>query len=472
MTTTLENELAAILGPGGLVTDPNEIAPHTKDWRGRYNGVARCLVRPCSTAEVSATVKACINHGVPIVPQGGNTGVCGGAIPDASGRSVVVNLARMNRVRTVDPVANTLTTEAGATLVEVRQKATDAGRLFPLDLGSEGSCQIGGNIASNAGGTTVLRYGNMRELVLGLEAVLPDGRVFSGLRSLRKDNTGYDLRQLFIGSEGTLGIVTAAVLKLFPQPRSSATAFVALAECRAAITLLARLRETCGDRLTAIELMSKRQLDAVLLHVERTRKPLAMTAPWYVLVELTDTATDVDWPEHLATVLERARADSIVVDAAVAASESQAHDFWRLRHTVSEANVRTGRVVSHDTAVPIAAIAEFIARTETELVSALPEAALHYVGHVGDGNVHAVVVLPPDRYAAPLAFEDAARRANEVVHRLAASLGGCIGAEHGVGQSLRDQLPRFKDPIDLDLMRGLKRLLDPNNLMNPGKVVG
>ncbi len=406
-----------------------------------------------------------------MVPQGGNTGLCGGATPDASGRSVVISLSRMNRIRAIDPRGATLTAEAGCILCDVHRAAEAADRLFPLDLGSEGSCRIGGTISTNAGGTSVLRYGNMRDLVLGLEAVLPDGSVLEGLRGLRKDNAGYDLKQLFIGAEGTLGIVTAAVLKLFPRPASHSVAVAALADLDAMLTLFDRCRSACGDRLVAFEAMSAAQLDAVVRTLPGARRPLNGGEPWLVILRLADLERPRDSEPMLETVLAGAAETGLIADATIARSEAEAAAFWRLRHGVGEANARLGRVLAHDTSVPIARIPDFVARCDAAVGRELPDAIVHHVGHVGDGNIHVIVIFPRERWPDEAAFSRDARRAGDIVNGLAHDLGGSIAAEHGVGQSLRDQLPRYRSGTELALMRMLKRALDPENLMNPGKVI-
>jgi FAD/FMN-containing dehydrogenase len=463
---SLEAELAAIVGTANVITEAEALRPAVSDWRGRYSGRARCLVRPAATAEVARVVAACARHGAAMVPQGGNTGVCGGAIPDAGGREVIVSLARMNRIRGLDAANNTIAVEAGCILAEVNRAAEAAGRLFPMDLGSEGSCQIGGTISTNAGGTRVLRWGNMRELVLGLEVVLADGRVLDAMRGLRKDNAGYDLKQMFIGAEGTLGIVTGAVLKLVPRPAASATAFVALESCEAALGLIDHLRGALGDRLSAFELISAPQLEAVLAQIPGTRRPLATTAPWWVLLEAADSGAQQVLDDALEQGLMQALDAGLARDASVARSGREAQEFWRLRHSVSEANVKTGRVISHDTSVPVSRVPEFIARC-SGLAGRFDGLRLHVVGHLGDGNVHMVAIFPPGQPG----LDALAREVSREVHEIAAGLGGSIAAEHGVGQSLRDQLAICRSPVELDLMRGLKRLLDPQGLMNPGKVV-
>jgi FAD/FMN-containing dehydrogenase len=419
---------------------------------------------------VSAVVASCSAAGIAIVPQGGNTGMCGGAIPDPSRPSIVLGLRRMNRIRALDPSGDTMTVEAGCVLAAIQEAADQAGRFFPLSLGSEGSCQIGGTVATNAGGTAVLRYGPMRDLVLGLEAVQPDGRVLHGLNRLRKDNTGYDLKQLLIGSEGTLGVVTAAVLKLYPKPRSHATALVAIPSLDAALSLLAKLRKDCGDRVVTFEVMSQSEFTLVLNHKSDLGDPLGERAPWYAFVEIADTEAD----RGLAGRLEQSLADCYesgdVTNAVVASSLAQAQAIWRIRHGVTEANIAAGLSVSHDTSVPVSAVPAFVARTDATMSDALPDVTTAYVGHLGDGNIHVVVIFPRDLYADRSRFEEGVRTANRVVDTATLSLGGSISAEHGIGQSNVERLRAFKDPLALELMQTIKRLIDPQGIMNPGKL--
>ncbi|ALG74744.1 hypothetical protein VY88_29480 [Azospirillum thiophilum] len=462
----------AIVGPAQVLCEPADTAPFLADWRGRYRGTALGVVHPADAAQVAAVVRLCAETGTPLVPQGGNTGVVGGAIPDASGRSLVLCLSRLNRVREVDPVGDSLTVEAGCTLAAVQAAAEAAGRLFPMSLGSEGSCQIGGTIATNAGGTAVLRYGPMRDLVLGLEVVLPDGTLWDGLRALRKDNTGYALKHLFIGAEGTLGIVTAATLKLFPRPRSSATAFLALASLEAALEVFSRLRGTLGDRVTTAEILSEAQLAAVLAHVPGTVRPLATPAPWCLLAEVTDPMAGLDLAGALEAVLAEGLEDGSIADALVARSEAQAAALWKLRHSVSEANRKSGIVIGHDTAVPTARIPDFVVRATAAIAAVRADARVMAVGHIGDGNIHLVAILPESARTTGKPLEPAAQAISAAVHRVAVELGGTISAEHGIGQSGRDALAVFKGPAEMALMDGIKRLFDPRGIMNPGKVVG
>ncbi|CAO3453361.1 FAD-binding oxidoreductase [Azospirillum largimobile] len=461
----------AIVGPAHVLSDPADTAPFLADWRGRYRGEALGVVRPADAAQVAAIVRLCAETGTPLVPQGGNTGVVGGAIPDASGRSLVLCLSRLNRIREADPIGDSLTVEAGCTLAAVQAAAEQAGRLFPMSLGSEGSCQIGGTIATNAGGTAVLRYGPMRDLVLGLEVVLPDGTLWNGLRALRKDNTGYALKHLFIGAEGTLGIVTAATLKLFPRPRSTATAFIALPSLDAALRVFARLRGTLGDRVTTAEILSESQLAAVLAHVPGTVRPLATAMPWYLLAEITDPMAGLDLAAALEDLLAEALEDGSVADATIARSDAQAEALWKLRHSVSEANRKSGIVIGHDTAVPVARIPAFVARATAAVEALRPDARVVAVGHIGDGNIHLVVILPDSARTESQPLEATAHAVSAAVHRVTIELDGTISAEHGIGQSVRDALAAFKGPAEMALMRGIKRLFDPQGIMNPGKVV-
>jgi FAD/FMN-containing dehydrogenase len=460
--------LRAIVGASHVLVE--DLDRFVTDWRGRYRGATAAVVRPRATAEVAAVLRHCRAAGIAVVPQGGNTGMSGGAVPPTDRPNLVLCLERLNRIRAVDPAGGTMTAEAGCTLAAVQAAAADAGRLFPMALGSQGSCQIGGNVATNAGGTAVLRYGNMRDLVLGLEVVLPDGRVWDGLRALRKDNTGYDLKQLFIGSEGTLGIVTAVVLKLFPAVGARAAGWAGVADPEAAVALLGHLQARCGDRLSTFEAMSRGQIDLVLAHVPGTRDPLRDRHPWSVLVEMTEGVGGPDPAERLEAALAEAIDGGLVADAAIAASEAQVAAFWRLRDSVSEANRNEGYSVSHDTSVPIPAVPAFV-RLATAALEARPSRPrVVAVGHVGDGNIHLVAIFDrTGRSAAEL--RDEADAAGAEVHRIAADLGGSISAEHGIGSAKRDELALHKTPLELEMMRGIKRLFDPHDLMNPGKVL-
>ena len=468
MSAVLER-IRAVVGAAGLITAPQELLPYATDWRKRYCGKPLAVVRPVSTAEVAQVVRACAETRTGIVPQGGNTGLCGAATPDASGSQIVLNLSRMNRVRSVDARNNTMTVEAGCVLASLQKAAEEAGRLLPLSLAAEGSCEIGGNLSTNAGGTAVLRYGNARELVLGLEVVLPSGETWDGLRGLRKDNTGYDLKQLFIGAEGTLGVITAAVLKLFPLPRSRATAVAALQSPAQALDLLERTLDACGERLTGFELFSDFCLSLVLKHFKDTAAPFPRRFPHYVLMELSDTRPGEGVGALVEEVLAEALEDQTVIDAAIAQSEAQAQAFWRLREFVSEAQAHEGPNIKHDISIPISRIAEFIAATDAELLRAYPGIRMVTFGHLGDGNLH-YNVSPPEG-AAPDAFMRELGPVNRIVHDAVARFGGSISAEHGLGQLKRDEILRYKSAIELELMRKIKRTLDPNGIMNPGKLL-
>jgi len=457
---SLHHLLGGIVGAANVLTAPDDTKPYFTDWRRVYTASAECVVRPASTREVAEVVALCAREGVAIVPQGGNTGLCGGSVPTGTRREIVLSLARMNRIRSLDALNDTATVEAGCVLAAVQKAADDAGRLFALSLAAEGSCQIGGNLSTNAGGVNVLRYGTAREQVLGLEVVLPDGRVWNGLRGLRKDNTGYDLKQLFLGAEGTLGVITAAVLRLFPKPTASATAWIALESPRAAVELLGLLHERLGERLSAFELLSRSCLEAVLAHSRDAQDPLPAAHPWYVLAEVADNGA----PAQLHALVEAALADcaerGALRDAALAHSGEQARALWRVREAIPEAQFTN---VKHDISVPISRIPDFVARADQALAAAFGEVSIYCFGHVGDGNLHYNV--GPERLV--LRREEVSRRVYDTV----AALGGSISAEHGLGQLKREEIRRHKDPIEFELMRAIKRTLDPHGLMNPGKVL-
>ncbi len=464
----LVDRLAAIVGARGLV-DEGERGPYEVDWRDHYHGRAAAVVRPANTEEVARVVALLAELRIPMVPQGGNTSLCGASVPDDSGTQVIVNLSRMNLVRAVDPSNNTMTVEAGCVLQALQEVAEKHGRLFPLSLGAQGSCEIGGNLSTNAGGTGVLRYGNTRELVLGLEVVLPDGRVWDGLRGLRKDNTGYDLKQLFVGAEGTLGIITAAVLKLFPLPRSHATALVALESPAAAVALLSQLREACGERITGFELLARVCLDLVIRHIPGSRDPMPAKYPWYVLVELSDSTAGPALDALLEEALGAAAEAGSIQDAAIAANEAQRGDFWKLRENVSEAQKLDGASIKHDVSVPVSRVPELIERASAELARRFPDIRIVAFGHVGDGNIHYNCSKSESQEAQ--AFFDQAEEVNHIVYEVVQALGGSISAEHGLGVLKREEIKRYKSELELEMMRSIKRTLDPHNLMNPGKVL-
>jgi FAD/FMN-containing dehydrogenase len=469
VTADLIGRLRHLVGPTGVISDPDEMAGYLTDWRNAYAGTAAAVVRPGNTEEVAAVVALCCEAVVAVVPQGGNTGLCGGAVPDSSGRQVVLSLTRMRRIRDLDVANQTITVEAGAVLQSVQEAAAAAGRLFPLSLGAEGSCTIGGNLATNAGGTAVLHYGTMRDLTLGLEVVLPDGRIWNGLRGLRKDNTGYDLKQLFIGAEGTLGVITAAVLKLFPAVRSRATAWVALPGPQAAVDLIGVLRELAGDRLTTFEIMSRQSVEFVLRHSSGARDPLGERHPWYALVELSDTLPVAGLDGVIESALGEAFERGVVVDAVVASGSAQAAALWTLREGISEAQNHEGPSLKHDVTVPVSRIPAFVERTDRALEEALPGIRIVTYGHIGDGNLHY-------NLSKPVGSDDDEFRARAgalapVIYGSTCAFDGSISAEHGLGQSKREIIADYKDGHELELMRGLKQLFDPLGLMNPGKVL-
>jgi len=460
----LLDTLRDLLGPAQVLSDATDMAPALTDWRGRYRGQALCVVRPGSSNEVAAVVRACSVAGVPIVPQGGNTSLCGAATPDDSGRAVVVSLGRLNRILAVDAQNNTITVEAGCTLAAVQDAARAAGRLFPLALASEGTCQIGGNLSTNAGGVQVLRYGNTRELTLGLQVVLPGGELWDGLRGLRKDNTGYDLKQLFIGAEGTLGIITGAVLKLFPLPKSQTTCWLNVASPAAAVELLNRARSVFDAQLTAFELVSETALGLVLQHIPGARRPGAVS-PWYVLAEFSDAE-----PAAVERWLADCLSHGAVGDGTVAASEQQAKGLWALRESISEAQKIEGVSIKHDIAVPVSRIADFLLRADAELAAAFPGIRVVAFGHVGDGNLH-YNLSKPDA-ADNAAFLASQGAVNRIVHDIVHALNGSISAEHGLGQLKREEILRYKSSVEIELMRTIRQALDPQGLMNPGKLPG
>jgi len=461
--------LAGIVGDKGLITDPAELEPHLVELRQRYRGAAPCVVKPASTAEVAWVVRLCAETDTPIVPQGGNTGLVAGGIPFEDGRAIIVNLGRMNRIRATDSVNDTITVEAGCILQQVQEAAAAVDRLFPLSLGAEGSCQIGGNLSTNAGGIQVLRYGNMRELVLGLEVVLPDGRVWDGLRALRKDNTGYDLKQLFIGAEGTLGIITAAVLRLFPRPHETATAFIAVPDVAAAVRLLGHVRDAVGDNVTSFELVPRLGIDFALTHVPNTRDPLAGRHDWYVLIELWTGSANSRLAEALEALLAGALEADLVRDATIAANQAQSDALWRLREGLVEGQKPEGGSIKHDVSVPITAIPEFLDRATAAVGTLIPGIRPVPFGHIGDGNIHFNLSQPKgaDRNAFMARWDEV----NRVVHDIAVGLGGSISAEHGLGRMKLAENVHYKAPLEIELQQRIKRALDPQGLMNPGKVV-
>jgi FAD/FMN-containing dehydrogenase len=456
----IDKVLRDIVGAANVLTAPEDTRPYFTDWRRQYSAAAECVVRPANTDEVARVVRACVEQGVAIVPQGGNTGLSGGSVPTGRTREIVLALGRLNRIRDLDRLNDTITVEAGCVLANVQRAADEAGRLFPLSLAAEGSCQIGGNLSTNAGGVNVLRYGTAREQVLGLEVVLPDGRVWNGLRGLRKDNTGYDLKQLFLGAEGTLGIITAAVLRLHPKPSANVTAWIALEKPAAAMELLAFLHQRLGERLSAFELLARVCVEAVLEFAPGTQDPLAQPHAWYVLVEIADSGEEQALRERVEKTLMEAAERGAIADAAIAQSGEQARALWRIRETVPEAQFTN---VKHDVSVPISQTAQFIERAAAALRARYPDVRIYAFGHVGDGNIH--YNIGPER----LVREREA--VNRIVYDTVAALGGSISAEHGLGQLKRDEIRAHKSPLELELMRRIKSALDPQGLFNPGKVL-
>jgi FAD/FMN-containing dehydrogenase len=459
--------LGRIVGAGSVLTDPDVIAGALVEPRGLYEGRALALVRPGSTDEVAAVLAFCNQARIGVTPQGGNTGLVGGQTPDASGREIVLSSQRLKRIREIDPHADIMICEAGVTLAEAQAAALEADRLFPMSLAAEGTCTIGGNVATNAGGLTVIAYGNMRELVTGVEAVLADGRIVNALSKLRKDNTGYDVKGLFVGSEGTLGVVTAASLRLFPNPRARATAFVGLTSPEKALDLLRLARERLGGGVTSFELIDRFAHDITVGH-GLARAPLATAYPWYALIEASSQIAE-GFEEAFGEALEAALEAGAIEDAAIAASLDQRHEFWALRESIPEAQIREGGSIKHDVSVAVGDVPAFLAEATEAVEGFEPGARVCAFGHLGDGNIHFNVSQPvgADRTAF-LARWDAM---NEVVHGIVARMGGSFSAEHGVGRLKRGLLARTKDPGALSVMRAIKAALDPNGIMNPGKVL-
>jgi FAD/FMN-containing dehydrogenase len=460
----LTDTLKHIVGDGGWTDDPHDLEPHLTEWRDTWYGNTPLMVSPRSTAEVAAVVSACREAGTAIVPQGGNTGLCGGAVPDPDGSQVLLSLSRMNRIRSLSADDYSITVEAGCTLQSIQQAAADAGRFFPLSLAAEGSCQIGGNLSTNAGGINVLRYGTARDQALGLEVVLANGEIWNGLKRLRKDTAGYDLKQLFIGSEGTLGVITAATLKLYPQPRSASSVLVALERPRQAVSLLSRLRHALADQLQAFELIPARAIEFVDRHTSAPRFPLELSSPWFVLMEAINCRD-----EDIETQLMAAVDDGLVTDAVVAKNDSEAAAMWAIRHAISEAQKREGASLKHDVSVPVDKVAEFIEQASAAVEAHRQGIRVVAFGHVGDGNVHFNLSQPVDQD--PETFLAERETLARIVYDCVADFGGSISAEHGVGQAKRLDLRRYKSETEISLMATLKQALDPQGLFNPGKVI-
>jgi FAD/FMN-containing dehydrogenase len=464
MNAIVIDEIIAAIGASSVITDVAEMAPYLSDWRGSYQGKALAVIRPATTEDVARTVAVCAAHRTPIVPQGGNTGLVGGSVPDSSGTAIVLSLNRMNHIRAADTANDTITVDAGVVLQTVQEKARSVDRLFALSLAAEGSCTIGGNLSTNAGGTNVLRYGNARDQVLGLEVVTPQGEIWHGLSGLRKDNTGYDLRHLLIGAEGTLGIITGATLKLFPLPKSRAVAFVALASPTCAVNLLSRMKRVFADRLVGFELVSRRCIDLVLAHIPNTRAPFATPYFWHVLIELNDSRADAPIGEWLEAELADAFEAGVALDAVIATSEAQINELWRLREEISEAQRLNGKNVKHDISIPISSIADFIEQCDAALIAEFPDIDLVCFGHLGDGNLHYNCGLPTAGAVNSASI-------NDIVYRSVGKFEGSISAEHGLGQLKRDEIVKHKSAVAIQMMREIKRALDPLNIMNPGKVL-
>jgi FAD/FMN-containing dehydrogenase len=463
------DELKAVVGAGSWFASPDDIAPYLVDFRRLYRGAAPLVLQPRSVEQVCAILAICHRDEVAVVPHGGNTSYCGAATPDESGTEIVLSMRRLNRVRHLDPANQSMIVEAGCTLAEVQTAARGVDRLFPLSLGSEGTAQIGGNLSTNAGGTAVLRYGMMRELVLGLEVVMADGRVMAGLKSLRKDNTGYDMKSLFIGAEGTLGVITAASLKLFPLPADTATALVGLDTPQHALDLLGRLRTAGGDQITTFEIMPRLAVELTVKHIPGVANPLAQNTAWYVLVELTSPNPQQELSVLLTDTLQRAVADGVVEDALIATSIAQSLAMWKLRESVPEAQRHHGAGLKHDVSVPVSAIPKLIEEGAALVRRLAPLGDVLSYGHVGDGNLHFNVSQRPGTDKA--AFLHSGDELEQAMFDLVETLGGSISAEHGIGRLKAAEFARRADPVELALMRDLKRALDPKGIMNPGKVL-
>jgi FAD/FMN-containing dehydrogenase len=461
--------LRALLGAEAVLSEPQECAPFLVDHLGRCRGSALAVVQPRSVAQVAQVLEFCDAERIGVVPHGGNTSYCGGAIPDESGQELVLSLRRLNSIRNVDPENYSLVAEAGCVLAQVQAAAETAGRFFPLSIGSQGSCQIGGNLSTNAGGVNVVRYGMTRDLVLGLEVVLPGGRVLDGLSTLRKDNTGYDIKSLFLGAEGTLGVITAASFRLFPEVRSRATALAALPDVRSAVTLLGELRAASGDRVSSFELIPRIGIQLTARHIPGVSDPLPGPYAWYVLCELSSSRAAEPLDALLEEALGAALARGLVLDAALVRSERERAALWKLRETIPEAQRHEGASLKHDISLPVAALPEFVARAAAWVAAQVPEGRLVAYGHVGDGNLHFNISQLPtaDRER----FLGRAAQVRRAIHDMVREFAGSFSAEHGVGRTKVAELERYASPVELDLMRAVKRALDPHGIMNPGKVL-
>ena len=469
------DKLRAIVGDKGLILDEKDKHPFLTDWRENYLGSALAIVRPATTEEVSKVVKLCVAEKIAICPQGGNTGMSGGATPQEDGREIVLSLTRMNHVLDVDPIGYSMTVEAGVILKTIQETAAENDRLFPLSLGAEGSCTIGGNLSTNAGGVQVLHYGNARNLVMGLEVVLPNGDIWNGLRALKKDNTGYDLRDLYLGAEGTLGIITKAVLKVWPKPKDHATSWSAVPSPQAAVELLSGAYAASEDNVTSCELMGRQGIDLVLQHITGTTDPLSDRHDWYVLMEWSSTRQPRDGDnagslrDKMEAYLGEAMEKALVLDAVVAQTEAQSRALWALRENHTEASKREGPSIKHDISVAVSKIPQFVPGGLAAMTKALPGCRPLVFGHVGDGNLHFNCQSPPG-WTKPQ-FMEYGDRISGAIYDLVTAYGGSISAEHGIGRIKVDELAHYRGKIELDVMRSLKLALDPQNIMNPGKVI-
>ncbi len=468
LSETLQS-FVTIVGEANALTAAAEIAPYLVESRGLYHGSSPLVLKPGSTQEVSAIMALASRTGTPIVPAGGRTGHVGGQVPRDGSADVVLSLERMNRIREIDTAGEVIVADGGAILADIQKAAEAHDRLFPLSLGSEGSCRIGGNLSTNAGGTAVLAYGNIRQLCLGLEVVLPTGEIWDGLRRLKKDNSGYDLRDLFIGAEGTLGIVTGAVLKLFPRPRGRQVAFVGLASPEDALTLFERASTLCGSALTGFEIMPRIGIDFTTKHIAGVRDPLPSAHPWYALIDISTSDSAETAERMIASLLEETHDTGLVKDAAVAASLAQQNAFWHLRESMSEAQKPEGGSIKHDVSVPVSSVPRFLADADAAVLARMPDARIVSFGHLGDGNIHYNISQPVGADKAE--FIARWREMNAIVHAVVHAHGGSISAEHGVGQLKRDELAAIRPAIETELMRRIKRAFDPAGIMNPGKVV-
>ncbi|KAB2682192.1 MULTISPECIES: FAD-binding oxidoreductase [Brucella/Ochrobactrum group] len=469
LDTALIERFSAIVGEKNALTAPEDLAAYLIEQRDLYHGRTPLVLRPGSTEEVAAIMKLATETKTPVVPQGGNTGLVGGQQPDESGTAIILSLGRMNRIRNLDTVGNLVTLEAGVILKNLQDAVEKAGRLFPLSLGAEGSCQIGGNLGSNAGGTAVLAYGNMRELCLGLEVVLPTGEILNDLRYVKKDNTGYDLKDLFVGSEGTLGVITAAVLKIFPQPKGKGVAYAGLRNPEDVLRLFQLATEHAGPSLTGFELMPRVGVEFTVRHVDGVRDPLESPHDWYVLIDISSSRSEEDARTTLETILTEAFENDIIQDAAIGESVAQAQSFWKMREEMSWAQKPEGGSIKHDISVPVASIPAFIHEANAATLGMIPGARVVCFGHIGDGNLHYNVSQPVG--ADKEAFLARWHELNHRIHTIVASYGGSISAEHGIGQLKREELAFFKQDVALDLMRRIKSAFDPAGIMNPGKVL-